>query len=339
MNRLDRFELQKALLREGRYFKLVCGAGNEDPSEIYKLTLVYSLAGASGIDLSARRPVVEAACRAVQEAERLSPEFGIRDFVRPFLTVSVGMSGDPHVRKARIVLEKCAQCGACIASCSAKAIAPDFVVAQHRCIGCGNCSAACPEDAVVFSHKPIELRSVLEDCVAAGAENIELHAAVPGDGQTLGEWEVVTSALQQGFVSVCLDRGHLSNHALRRRIELLREHAAGRMIVQADGLPMSGGKDDYNTTLQAVAIADIVAKMGLEVYILISGGTNSRSAELARACGVPFAGVSLGTYGRRLVAEQLDDPAFPETRVLKEAVRKARELVAANSEPSGRRST
>ena len=32
------------------------------------------------------------------------------------------------------------------------------------------------------------------------------------------------------------------------------------MIIQADGYPMSGGEDDYNTTLQAVATADVINK-------------------------------------------------------------------------------
>ena len=54
-----------------------------------------------------------------------------------------------------------------------------------------------------------------------------------------------------------------------------------RMIVQADGIPMGGGDDDYRTTLQAVACADIVDKFSLPVHILLSGGTNSKSIQLS----------------------------------------------------------
>ena len=44
-----------------------------------------------------------------------------------------------------------------------------------------------------------------------------------------------------------------------------------RMIVQADGIPMAGGEDDYRTTLQAVACADIVDKFSFSVsfYFLV----------------------------------------------------------------------
>lgn len=61
------------------------------------------------------------------------------------------------------------------------------------------------------------------------------------------------------MLSICTSRGELSDRGL---IELVKEMIDGlepyRVIVQADGFPMSGGKDDYKTTLQAVATAEIV---------------------------------------------------------------------------------
>lgn len=323
----ERFALEKELLESGRFFKLICGAGNEDPGEIRKLCLVYSLAGAAGIDLAARENIVRAALEGIAEAERLAPESGAPGRIRPFLTVSVGMRGDPHVRKARIVAQMCTECGLCVETCPNDAISESFAVERARCIGCGACADVCPVDAVGFAHQEIEAAKTLKACVDAGAENIELHAAVGDHEQALREWELITELLPDSFVSVCLDRGHLSNRQLRKRIEMLKERAEGRMIVQADGIPMSGSKDDFNTTLQAVATADIVAKMGLGVPVLLSGGTNSKTVELARLAGVPFAGVSLGTYARRLISAEIKDPAFPDAKILKAAVAKARSLV------------
>jgi hypothetical protein len=99
------------------------------------------------------------------------------------------------------------------------------------------------------------------------------------------------------------------------------------MIVQADGIPMSGGIDDYRTTLQAVACADIVDKFSLPIYILLSGGTNGKSIKLSQACSVPYAGVSIGTFARHLVYEFINDPEFPDISILKLAVKKAKALV------------
>ena len=62
------------------------------------------------------------------------------------------------------------------------------------------------------------------------------------------------------FNSVCLDRQNLSNFFLENRIEKIKKISEDKLIVQADGLPMSGGENDYNTTLQAIACADIINK-------------------------------------------------------------------------------
>lgn len=325
--RLERADIQRGILKRGHYFKLICGAGNEDATEVYKLSLVYTLAGALGIDLSARLDVVQAAVRAIDDAEKVATRFGIKAFIRPFLTVSVGMAGDPHVRKAKILADQCTLCNACIPVCPTDAIPKSLVIIESRCIGCGACAVACQDDAVGYAHKEIQMENVLRECVAAGAENVELHAAVIDHAPALEEWRLIARVLPEGFLSVCLDRSYLSNHELRKRVELMLQTAKGRMIVQADGIPMSGGKDDFNTTLQAIATADIVAKMKLPVFILLSGGTNARTVELSRMCGVPYAGVSLGTFARHLVYEFINDPRFPNGGLLDAAVSRARRLV------------
>ena len=48
----SRFGLYKDLLNSSSYFKLVCGAGNEDHNEVEYLTFVYTLAGCGGFDVS-----------------------------------------------------------------------------------------------------------------------------------------------------------------------------------------------------------------------------------------------------------------------------------------------
>ena len=251
----------------------------------------------------------------------------IKNYVRPYLTVSIGMPGDHHVRKAKIIQDKCTECDACIPVCPTDAIPDILTIIEDRCIGCGACGVACQDDAIGYSHKEIEIESVLSECIALGVENIELHASVIDDSPVLHEWEIVNKINPNGFNSVCIDRGYLSNHALKIRIESMLDLCPDRMIVQADGIPMSGGIDDYRTTLQAVACADIVDKFSLPIYILLSGGTNSQSIKLSQACSVPYAGVSIGTFARHLVYEFINDPEFSDISILELAVKKAKTLV------------
>ena len=57
---MTRFEQMNYLLDNTKYFKLVCGAGNEDAEEVKRLTVLYTLAGAKGMDVSANTDVVTA---------------------------------------------------------------------------------------------------------------------------------------------------------------------------------------------------------------------------------------------------------------------------------------
>ena len=86
---------------------------------------------------------------------------------------------------------------------------------------------------------------------------------------------------------------------------------------------MSGGEDDYNTTLQAVATADvinkafnmelsrrkkkIVYKKNREVTITTSGGTNSLTLDLAKQSGVNIQGVCIGTFARNIIYKNIKE--------------------------------
>ena len=55
------------------------------------------------------------------------------------------------------------------------------------------------------------------------------------------EWEIVSNSVPNGMISMCLDRKHLSNNNLIERIKAAQNIAGERLIIQADGIPMSGG--------------------------------------------------------------------------------------------------
>ena len=334
---MNRFSVMQRLLDTRKYFKLVCGAGNEDAEEVKRLVILYTLAGAKGIDISANVNIVEHAVQGIDFAFKLAAELDIELKTRPFITVSVGMPGDHHVRKASIDLDDCTKCNLCIPTCPTDAIPEKLVIITKKCIGCGNCEAICPPKvaAIRYEHNAKILGEILPNCLSLGAENIELHAAVADNDSIIEEWRTVSDAQPNNFISMCLDRHHLSNTHLIERISQAGEIAGERLIIQADGVPMSGGADDYNTTLQAIAIADIIGKDLVaknnkfsDLPILLSGGTNGKTKELAELCNIKFSGVSIGTHARNIVKEYVKNKNFDDDMVsLNKAVMVAEDLV------------
>ena len=334
---MTRYEEMRGLLETGQYFKLVCGAGNEDAEEVRRLTIIYVLAGCNGLDISATPEVVEACVSGINTAYDLAPQLGRTIKNRPFITVSVGMGGDHHVRKANIV-DDCVDCGKCIPVCPTDAIPEDYQIIREKCIGCGNCEAVCPPKvaAVRYEHNAKELSQILPHCIQLGAENIELHAAVADNESIMAEWKSVSDAQPDNCISMCLDRLHLSNTHLIQRIREAGDIAGERMIIQADGVPMSGGADNFNTTLQAVAIADVINKDLMQkdrkyrnLPILLSGGTNGKTKEMAEMCDIAFSGVSIGTHARKVVKQHVQNDDFDnDMESLGQAIEIAEDLVS-----------
>ncbi len=331
---MKRYEQLKQIFHERKYFKLVCGAGNEDIEEVRKLATVYTIAGATVLDLSANVDVVKAAKVGIEAAYKMAPMLGKEIKIRPFLNVSIGLRGDPHVAKSKIDLDLCTKCGECIKVCRQDAITNDFVVMEYKCIGCGDCERVCEYGAISFNYKKADFEKILPDCVEEGTETMELHAVTDDGDATMNDWKLLNKIISKNYLSMCLDRSLLSNEHLIDRIKKAYEITTDRMIVQADGVPMSGEGDDYNTTLQAVACADIVRKSGIPVMILLSGGTNGKTGLLAKQCGVSADGVAIGSWARKVVKEFIKRDDFDSNMdVLREAVSVAEELIISNIEP------
>ncbi len=287
--------LQK-FLKNNKTFKLVCGAGNEDVKEVEKLVELYSKAGCNIFDVSANLNVVKAAKRGIQKT-------GVSE--NRFICVSVGIKGDPHLNKASIDLDKCKGCLKCFSVCPQCAISAKCVVDKTKCIGCSKCQRVCIADAIQLKSYPTDLNNILPDIVKEGVDCLEFHAITDDEIEVDEKWNLLNS-LYDGVLSICVDRAKLSNEALIRRLKkMLSVREPYTTIIQVDGAPMSGVKDDYRTTLQAVATAELLQKENLPVFTLLSGGTNSKTAQLATQCGVDFTGVAVGSYARYLVKDYL----------------------------------
>ena len=99
-------------------------------------------------------------------------------------------------------------------------------------------------------------------------------------------------------------------------------------IIQADGVPMSGSKDDYKTTLQAAAMAEIIQNANLPVYLTLSGGTNSKTMELCHQCGIYPHGIAIGSWARKIIKEYTELSDFWENKgAQEEAVNLAKGLI------------
>lgn len=302
------------LLKSNKCFKLVCGAGNEDATEVEKLVKLYSSAGCKFFDLSAKPEIVDAAKRGLEDREG-------------YLCVSVGIKGDPHVRKACIDGEKCVGCHKCEEICPQKAIRGSKIN-KVRCLGCGKCEKVCRHDAISYISENKDLREVLPSLIEKGIDCIELHAMGVCDDEVFEKWGYINEIFD-GLLSICTSRGHLSEENMIERIKSMTAcRKPFSTIVQADGFPMSGGKDDYKTTLQAVSTAEIVQNAKLPVYIMLSGGTNSKTSELAKMCGINYNGIAIGTFARKIVARYVDRVDFLTNKyAFEDALKIAKTLV------------
>ena len=309
------------LLKNKTFFKLVCGAGNEDLESVKKFVYVYAKAGCKVFDLSARKEVLESAKDGAKLANAEDVHY----------CVSVGIKGDPHISKAGVNGSACIKCGNCARSCPNSAIYPPNIIDEKKCIGCGICAKKCPTGAIKMYEKDVNVKEILPYLVQNGADMLELHIMGHDKADLDYKWDIINSC-QTEFASICIDRENFGNKEAIERIEsMISYRKPYTTIIQADGVPMSGGSDDYKTTLQAVAMAEIVQNANLPVYITLSGGTNSKTMDLCHKCGIYPNGVAIGSFARKIIKPYFDLPDFWEnTNIQDKAINSAKELIKAN---------
>lgn len=324
----------KELLEQKKCFKLICGAGNENLQEVERLIALYAKAGCHFFDLSANEEVLKAAQRGLDFA---IPKDEQKDY---HFCISIGTIGDQHVQKARIDSEKCVGCGKCIEICPQKAISAKckvqsakyrggllshrYEIIEKNCIGCNKCLEICQHNAIEMQYNtnatPLRLLS------STRLSCIELHANDANESEVDEIWNELQNF--DGVLSLCIGRGKLGNEQIISRIKrLIKNRKPYTTIIQADGAPMSGGEDDFKTTLQAVAMAEVIQNENLPVYLMLSGGTNSKTAELAKLCKVDFNGISVGSYARKIVKEYIELDEFFEDECFEQALKAAKNLV------------
>ena len=289
----------KNLLEKKHCFKLVCGAGNEDVETVRRTVYLYALAGCRFFDLSANEQIINSVIEILHEA----------NIYDAYLCVSVGIKSDPHCNKAVIDYSKCINCGSCESVCPQGAISY-AKVKKEKCIGCSRCWKVCPRNAISFKSEEKNLDEILPQLINKGIDCIEFHVIGRDENEIFSKWKYINENFD-GMLSICVSRSKLGDEALIERIKkMIGNRKPYTTIIQADGFPMSGGEDDFKSTLQAVATAEIVQNAKLPVYLMLSGGTNSKTSELAKICGIDYNAVAVGSYARKIIKNYIERPDF-----------------------------
>ena len=311
----------KDIFEQKKCFKLVCGAGNEDVEEVEKLITIYSLAGCNFFDVCANVDVLSAAKKGLENAKIKNDRY---------LCVSIGLESDMHIAKAQIDSSKCINCKKCIEKCPHEAIFYNncIEINKKRCLGCSQCVQVCPKDAIDMVAQVPNYEELLPKLIAMGIDCIEFHAICENVSDVFEKWEMLNS-LYDGLLCISVDRSGLGDKKLVEQVaKMVSIRKPYTTIIQADGVAMSGNNDEEATTLQAVATAQMFKNSKIPAYIMMSGGTNSKSCELAKLFNIEIDAIAIGSYARKIVKDYLKiDDLLQNQEKLNEAVNIAKQLV------------
>ncbi|MEA5572554.1 circadian clock protein LdpA [Calothrix sp. UHCC 0171] len=337
-------------LKQGHWFKLICGASFQHLPAVRSLTLAYTLAGADCIDVAADPAVIASAREALTVASTLIPDsrklgYG-KNAKLPYLMVSLNDGEDPHFRKAEFNPALCPpNCTRpCEKICPAQAIVfnqqDNFSgVTSDKCYGCGRCVPICPYDIVYTSSYVSTPGAIAPLVLSTGVDAVEIHTQVGRLAEFKRLWQAIEPHVEQlKLIAIsCPDGEGLIDylHALHDLIAPLES----TLVWQTDGRPMSGDIGD-GTTVATVKLGQKVLAAKIPGYVQLAGGTNSYTVAKLKAMGLlrkddtknislqnlstslqsPFpvsaiSGVAYGSYARVLLSPVLEQLEAKEVKL------------------------
>jgi len=330
----------KHSLREGHWFKLICGASFQHLPAVRNLTLVYTLAGADCIDVAADSAVIAAAQEALKTAASLGEEaqrrgFGFRD--TPWLMVSLNDGEDPHFRKAEFDSTQCPrECPRpCESICPAQAIVFDRIqdnysgVIDKLCYGCGRCLPICPNH-LIFARSYVSTPEAVAPLVLqTEVDAVEIHTQVGRITDFQRLWRAIAPWINKlKLIAISCPDGESLIEYLRSLYELIKPLPCP-LIWQTDGRPMSGDIG-AGTTQATIKLGQKVLFADLPGYIQLAGGTNNHTVTKLEAVGLLkkaskdatpnnpqkkyISGIAYGSYARVMLSPILDQLEKAEGR-------------------------
>ncbi|WP_392533569.1 circadian clock protein LdpA [Nostoc sp. C117] len=338
-------------LKQGHWFKLICGASFQHLPAVRSLTLAYTLAGADCIDVAADPAVIAAAQAGLEAARDLTKDAQKRGFGYkgnlPFLMVSLNDGEDPHFRKAEFNSTQCpTDCPRpCQRICPAQAIVfnsikEDFSgVIAEKCYGCGRCIPVCPYDIIYTSSYMSTPGAIAPLVISTGVDAVEIHTQVGRLAEFERLWQAISPWVDElKVIAISCPDGEGMTDYLKALYDLITPLKSA-LIWQTDGRPMSGDIGD-GTTIAAVKLGQKVLAAKLPGYVQLAGGTNSYTAAKLKAMGLlkrggqggqggqegisplsppsSISGIAYGSYARVLLSpilEQLENKEVSNTTV------------------------
>ncbi|MEH2442877.1 circadian clock protein LdpA [Nostoc sp.] len=284
-------------LKQGNWFKLICGASFQHLPAVRNLTLAYTLAGADCIDVAADPAVIAAAQSGLQVAKTLAKDAQKRGFDYkgnlPFLMVSLNDGEDPHFRKAEFNPNECPKdCPRpCERICPAQAIVFDSIkedfsgVVSEKCYGCGRCLPICPYDKIYTASYVTTPGAIAPLVMSTGVDAVEIHTQVGRLAEFERLWQAISPwADRLKVLAISCPDGDGMTDYLRTVYELIAPLKSA-LIWQTDGRSMSGDIGD-GTTIAAVKLGQKVLAAKLPGYVQLAGGTNSYTVAKLKAMGL-----------------------------------------------------
>jgi Fe-S-cluster-containing hydrogenase component 2 len=284
-------------LKQGHWFKLICGASFQHLPAVRSLTLAYTLAGADCIDVAADPAVIAAAQAGLQAAQYLAEDAQKRGFgyngKLPFLMVSLNDGEDPHFRKAEFNSTNCPpDCPRpCQRICPAQAIVfnsikEDFSgVIAEKCYGCGRCIPICPYNIIYTTSYMSTPGAIAPLVMSTGVDAVEIHTKVGRLAEFEQLWQAISPWVDQlKVIAISCPDGEGMTDYLKALYDLITP-LKSTLIWQTDGRPMSGDIGD-GTTIAAVKLAEKVLAAKLPGYVQLAGGTNSYTVAKLKAMGL-----------------------------------------------------
>jgi len=331
-------------LKEGNWFKLICGASYQHLPAVRNLALIYTLAGADCIDVAADSAVVSAVQEGIHAAQNFQG-FAFRQKLsdrQPLLMVSINDGEDPHFRKAEFDATQCpAECPRpCETVCGANAITFSEIdteasgVSDRLCYGCGRCLPVCPQQLITTRSYVSTPQAVVSLIDEMGIDALEIHTQVGHFADFQRLWQAISTGIDKLQVLAISCSYHQEAIPYLQSLFELISPLPCPLIWQTDGRPMSGDIG-MGTTHLAVKFAQKAIAAGLPGYIQLAGGTNDYTVTKLRTEKMLqyqaknpntfnrwVSGVAYGSYARSLISpileklEMINYPASNSARQL-----------------------
>lgn len=178
-----------------------------------------------------------------------------------------------------------------------------------------------------------QFSKILRLCQNEGAEFFELHNDLPDISLVKDKLLIVKEVFSLKPISINLSRDKLSNANIVEQIKFFRTNIQKDIIIEVNGSE-EGNNNKYNATLQSISTADIIQKQLLKkeiafrkIPILLSGGTNSLTFELAKECNVHFNGITFSDFARNDFEEFLQSHSVDNDFEIKDYIKKIKNLL------------